>query len=286
MKRFLTLILSAILVLGAFALVACDGEDIPKGEDAPVVSEYTITFNYGDGLGETLTKKVQHNAAVGELPTPSAEPDHKIFESWKLADGTVVDATTLYTFGTDIMLNAYYVQAYIITFEYGEGSGATLTKKVKDNAAIGALPTPSEVPSGAFFAYWKTEGGATVGKTTVYDIAEDITLIADYATAFTVDLDNSSSQYSTNWRDGTTGIKTVEVNLGETITFPELVWDGYSTATQNSADYSVSGWFYTDKDGVERQLTGETVFSSETLNIEGSHLSVYVKIELQYTPFY
>ena len=276
MKRVLTLILSLLMAFGVFSLVACGGEDTPDAPD--VFDGYTITFNYGDGTGETATKKVSDNAAIGELPIPSAEPDHQIFEGWKLDNGTVVDATTLYTFGTDITLTAYYSQAYIITFNYGDGAGAVLNKKIKDNAAIGNLPVPSDVPSGKFFLNWQTEGGTVVDKTTVYNFGEDITLIAYYVEAFTVELDNTSASSITNWADETTGAKTMEVNVGDTITFPAIDWDGKTTQQKNDSDYRFIGWFYLDKNGVERELTAQTVFSLETLNIEGTTLRVYAQI--------
>nr|MBO4517368.1 hypothetical protein [Clostridia bacterium] len=65
---------------------------------------------------------------------------------------------------------------------------------------------------------------------------------------------------------------------GDTITFPAIDWDGKTTQQKNDSDYRFIGWFYLDKNGVERELTAQTIFSFETLNIEGTTLRVYAQI--------
>ncbi|MBQ6727679.1 MAG: hypothetical protein IJQ87_01945 [Clostridia bacterium] len=106
------------------------------------------------------------------------------------------------------------------------------------------------------------------------------------ANTYTVILDNKSDADFTAWADGYVGVKAIKVVVGGTIKFPKIEYDNYSQSAKYGQDYYFEGWFYSDKNAVERQLTEETPFFSESLNIDGTTLRVYVKVVMVQTNNY
>ena len=281
MKKFLIFILSAIMLFGVFPVFACGKEDVPA------VVEYTITFDYGEGSGTVSELTVKENEQIGNLPTPSIVPTGKIFAGWKTAGGEIIAEGTMYTFGKNITLFAdYSTETYAIVYDAqggALGAGAINSYSESDSAIV--LPTPTK--DRYKFIGWIINDGTEAITSLPAGITGNLRLTAVWVkNYFTVYLDNSSSQSLTNWADGTTGIKVIEINVGDTITFPKIEYDDYSKSYKDNHDYCVEGWFYTDKNNDATQLTEQTEFSFETLNIESTVLNVHIKITRIYANYY
>ena len=177
MKRLLAFMLSAIMVLGVFSLVACGGKETP---DAPAVAEYTITFNYGDGVGTVSDKKVKDNEEIGELPRPSIVPQGKTFEGWQTEDGAPIAEDTKYTFGKNITIIARY-DAIIYNISY-DAKGGTLDADVIRSYSISdsdiALPVPNKL--GYTFLGWKANAEATPVKNITAGTIGTLALVAEW----------------------------------------------------------------------------------------------------------
>lgn len=281
MKKALIFLLSAIMALGVFTAVACGKTETPE------TIEYTITFDYGEGAGTVSEIKVKDNELVGDLPTPSVLPHGKIFAGWKTESGVPVAENTKYTFGKNITLFAdYSTETYSITYDTQGGTlgAGAITSYSESNSAI-ALPTPTK--DKYKFIGWIINDATEAITSLPAGITGNIRLTAVWVKYyFTVYLDNSSSQSFTEWADGTTGIKTVEVSVGGKITIPKMKWDNLPKDAQDSEDYYVDGWYYRDKNGNEKKIDSNTVFSVENINVEELSVNVYVKTTRSYTNNY
>lgn len=238
-------------------------------------NRYTITFVYGSGDGTEKTRNVDYDQVISNLPVPSTLPTGKEFKGWQTEQGSAFEENTIYKFEANISLIAVYdFVHYSIEYDVQGGTqGANAISYYIYSETDTALPVPTK--SGYIFLGWQ-DGDNIIKKLAAYTM-ENKNLIAVWTDHFTVYLDNSSSQSFTKWADGTTGVKTVEVNVGGTITFPKIVWDNYTYQERNNSDYDGVVWLYTDKNGEERELTAQTRFLYDTLNVESAHLNVRVQ---------
>ena len=140
-----------------------------------------ITMTVSFDVAPTQSKQVTYGAAYGELPTPIGQTGQR-FVGWytqKNGEGTKVEATTAVTATQDHTLYAMFTDKYLVTFEYGLGSGREETRLVAYNTAIGELPTVQPPVASILYGWF-------VGETKIdqnYLVTEDITVTASYITA-------------------------------------------------------------------------------------------------------
>lgn len=106
MTRLKSIIMAVLISLITLLLPACEKESTDDVTSMPEpLTTYTITFD-SDG-GTTATAIVQATAGnrIGELPKP--KKDGFVFICWKYKE-TEIDENTVYNFGEDIQLKAYY----------------------------------------------------------------------------------------------------------------------------------------------------------------------------------
>lgn len=119
-KKLLSLLLVVFLLAAAvpFQVFADEAEtteattaDTAETEPAPAAdpapATYTLTLDANGGLignNSTATRQVTAGQVVGTLETPTR--DGYTFEGWFAADGTRVEAGTVYNFGADLTISA------------------------------------------------------------------------------------------------------------------------------------------------------------------------------------
>ena len=70
------------------------------------------------------------------------------------------------------------------------------------------------------------------------------------------------------------------------MTIPKIKWDNFSETRKNNEDYYFKGWFYRDKNNVERQFDPNVAFTLENLNVNTYNITIYAKVEAQWAgPF-
>ena len=138
---------------------------------------YTITFDVGGGVLENKTMEVTFDAPVGELPVPSREG--YTFGGWIDRLGNVYTAETIYKVADDLFLIAIWnANEYTLTLDADNGEeAATIT--VTFGEAVGELPVPTK--EGFVFAGWFDAEGNEYTAETIYKVAGDLTLTAQWA---------------------------------------------------------------------------------------------------------
>ncbi len=137
----------------------------------------TVSFN----VAPTQSKQVTYGATYGELPTPIGQTGQR-FVGWytqENGEGTKVEDTTVVTATEDHTLYALFTDKYVVTFNYGLGSGREETRLVAYNTAIGELPTVQAPVASMLYGWF-------VGETKIdqnYLVTDDITVKASYITA-------------------------------------------------------------------------------------------------------
>lgn len=137
--------------------------------------EYTIKFDASDGVCEVANKKVKYESAYGVLPT--AEKAGYTFDGWTMADGTIIDSTSIVTITENTTVYATYSNAsYIITFDAVYGTCDVENKKVKYGSAYGVLPDAER--EGYIFHGWCLQDGTEISSTDVVILTADTTVYA------------------------------------------------------------------------------------------------------------
>lgn len=137
----------------------------------------TVSFN----VAPTQSKQVTFGEAYGELPSPIGQTGQR-FVGWyteENGEGTKVDSQTAVSATQDHTLYALFSDKYLVTFNYGLGSGREETRLVTFNTAIGELPTV-QVPVSSLLYGWYV-GEAAIDET--YLVTADVTVTASFVTA-------------------------------------------------------------------------------------------------------
>ncbi len=138
-------------------------------------SAFIITFDAGDGVCEVANKKVKYESAYGVLPT--AEKAGYTFDGWTMADGTVIDSTSIVTITENTTVYATWSNAsYIITFDAVCGTCDVENKKVKYGSAYGVLPDAER--EGYIFHGWCLQNGTEISSTDIVTLTADTTVYA------------------------------------------------------------------------------------------------------------
>ena len=241
---------------------------------------FTITFN--DSNGGTYTPiNINYGEVISSLPIATI-PAGKEFSGWKTADGEKIVEGMTFTFLNDIELTAVLVsKVFTITFNDGNG-GSYDPISVEYGGVIGSLPV-AITPAGKEFSGWKTQGGKIISEGMTFTYLNDIELTAIFvAKKFTIVLQNTTKASFTEWADGTSGDKIVNVEIGGKLVVPNIKYEDMTTAQRNDHDYLFKGWFYKDKNGNEKQLDLNEAITLENLDIEEYEIVVYAKVRRQW----
>ncbi len=203
-------------------------------------NQYTITLIAFNGTPDT-TVTVTYGTPVGDQLADPVKPGYT-FNGWFMADAvTQYTAETVYAVAGNITLYATWTaNRYTVVLDPNGGTmDAEMTMTVTFDKAIGQLPVPTK--EGYTFIGWLDAEGNKVLAETVYTVAGDSTLTAQWAAnAYTITLDPGT--------DATVDPATVNVVYGEAVnTLPVPV----------KAGYTFEGWY--DADG--NLYTAETVYS-------------------------
>ena len=137
------------------------------------ITPYTVT--YIDGVAdEEIFADESYTVGEGSLtPAFSGTPEREgyTFVGW---DKTVADVVTENVTYTAV----WTANTYTLTLDAGEGTVDPATATVTYDAAVGELPVPTR--DGYEFAGWTDENGTIVTADTVYTVAGDSTLTAQW----------------------------------------------------------------------------------------------------------
>ena len=200
-------------------------------------NQYTLTFDVSGGELENREMTVTFDAPIGQMPVPTR--DGYTFGGWIDRMGNYYDAETIYTMADDLFLIAVWTpNVYTITLDAAGGELENTTVTVTFGELIGELPVPTR--EGYVFIGWLDANGNKVLANTVYEIADNTTLTAQWsANAYTITLDANG---------GNLDVTTVTVEYGAAVnTLPVPTRDGYTFV----------GWF--DAEG--NRYTAETIYN-------------------------
>ena len=225
MKKALTIILTALLVLSFF--VACSGE----AED---LFGKKITFN---GNGSTSGRMADMKVKKGEevtLPANAFEKTEHVFAGWNTkadGSGTAYANEGTAKFDKDTTLYAQWIEELTITFNANDGSEtpATKTQKVGRGVETALDPNTFEL-SGFTFTKWNTKidgSGTDYTDGAVKTFDSDLELYAQWSantdTPYVVNhytKDLTGDKYtlsSTDNKTATTGVSLILADLKKTI---------------------------------------------------------------------
>ena len=144
------------------------------------VKEYSIEYNLngGDSLPVNALRTYCLSDKDQDLPVPSRNGYE--FTGWQIKDTTTVLKAIHANTKSDLSLIAQWqVNAYTITFNYGDGSGEENTRTVNYGVTVTDLPLVTP-PDEKVFSCWRVNStdGELFAKGTAYLFAEDITLYA------------------------------------------------------------------------------------------------------------
>ena len=244
---------------------------------------FTITFN--DDNGGTYTPiNIKYGEIISSLPVATA-PIGEEFTGWKTADGEIIVEGMTFTYLNDIELTAIFTDIEIVTYTitFNDGNGGSYDPiSIKYGGVIGSLPV-AITPAGKEFSGWKTQGGKIISEGMTFTYVNDIELTAIFvAKKFTIVLQNTTKASFTEWADGTSGDKIVNVEIGGKLVVPKIKYENMTTAQRNDHDYLFKGWFYKDKNGNEKQLDLNEAITLENLDIEEYEIVVYAKVRRQW----
>jgi uncharacterized repeat protein (TIGR02543 family) len=146
------------------------------------ISVYTVTLDPSGGSVESVTITKNHDAAIGELPTPSREGH--TFVGWFTAvtGGTQITPETKVTAAATCFAR-WDANIYTVTLDPSGGSVMPVTVTKTYDSDMGTLPTPT--CAGYTFVGWFTEptGGTRIAPDT--KMALDVTYYARWERAIT-----------------------------------------------------------------------------------------------------
>lgn len=244
---------------------------------------FTITFSDGNG-GSYTPISIKYGEVISGLPVVTAPAD-KEFNGWKTQDGEVIIEGVAYAYFNDIELTAIFTDIEIVTYTitFNDGNGGSYTPiNIEYGELISGLPVAT-APAGKEFVGWKTQGGKLISEGMTFTYVNDIELTAIFvAKKFTIVLQNTTKASFTEWADGTSGDKIVNVEIGGKLVIPKIKYEDMSSVQREHHDYLFKGWFYKDKNGNEKQLDLNEAITLENLDIEEYEIVVYAKARRQW----
>ena len=215
------------------------------GEAYLVPMQFVLTLNPNGGQVNPETVTVTFGKAVGTLPAP--ERTGYTFAGWVDAEGNVVTAETIYTAGNDTTITAQWTaNQYTLTLDAAGGTVDPAALTVTFNAAIGTLPAPER--TGYTFTGWVDAQGNAVTAETVYTVAADSTITAQWVV----------NTYTVTFNpNGGAAIDSITVTFDAKYgTLPSSALTGFSGGNSN--------WYLVDENGnvTEVKITKTTIVST------------------------
>lgn len=281
MRKIIAILLTVLLSLSCFSLFACDTEDEPQ----PQPTVYSIIYDVAGGElpADAITTYMLSETDIA-LPVPT-KAEH-VFLGWLEKNET--EPTTVIAAGStgNKTFTAVWRSRVVYNISYdtvgGElPAGAITTYMLSETDTT--LPVPTK--EGYVFGGW-LENGTTLVTCIVAGATGDKTFVALWKSRFTVVVNNETDKDFTDWADDSTGSKTVYVSVGEKLTIPKMKWDNLSEDQKHDERYGFQGWFYIDKNNVERQLDLNVEITLENLNINAYNVTIYAKVLRQWTKRY
>ena len=250
-----------------------DGEGPGQYAEVTIMldSNLGVIASHVDWTGTTnsVTKTIESNTAIGELPTATREGYEFIgwFTEKTIGTGTQITETT--TFTTNTTLYAHFTKYITITFDAGangiistapngewEGSGRYATKKVKVGESFGVIPENNYL-SYALQGYrdlgWWTSpyqsSGESIGSSKIVTFDRDTTIYAKWTNEVYVSFyvyDDESCEFKIyGYSNNTT--------TGRTIVFPgdekeEYYFPGCNKDPEREG-YKFLGWYDAETGG-------------------------------------
>ena len=216
---------------------------------APAATEYTVTYNAGEGTLDPSDTSA--TVTAGESVTlPTATRDGYTFLGWLISgtsedNGQTLSAdTTTYTPTADVTLTAQWAQNVTVT--YSQNGDTSLTGTGYVNQTDYVIEEPNVVaPDGQVFTGWADADGTIYQPGDTITLTADLTLTAQYATEVAISFDSGTSSSTSGIPSDTSGA------AGSSYTLPT------SEPRRNSGSYEFTGWEYSEDGDVYD--AGETV---------------------------
>ena len=245
--------------------------------------EYVITYHLDGGNPLPADAITSYSISTQDITLPTPTKTGHTFTGWN--NGTeVITVIAAGTTGSLDLTATWQAKSYTITFDYNGGTGSEATRDVTYGSTVTDLPTVTP-PTGHVFLGWKKEDNSVFNNGDQYLFDRNMTLTAYFGEKFTVTINNTTAASFTAWADNTQD-NTLYVSYGDTLTIPKIKWDNFSETRKNNEDYYFKGWFYRDKNNVERQFDPNVAFTLENLNVNTYNITIYAKVEAQWAgPF-
>ena len=246
--------------------------------------QFYITFT-GEGSENLESKLVTYGQAIGALPQLTRTG--YTFNGWKDENGVYYTADTIWQRTSNLLLTSdFSPNQYIITYNENGGTSSDSTQAVEYGEVVNSLATASK--TGYTFLGWNTEvdgSGETISAPYVYEIADNITLYAQYMeNTYEVTFDKQGGI------GGTNGVDVIYNEAMPTATAPTTTgytFGGYYTGQNGSgtkyydADMnSVNNWSIADTTTLYAKWTANTY--TVILNKQSPELSGTDSISVTY----
>jgi len=260
-----------------------DGTEYQPGETITVVDAttvkavwkpyYYVTLDANNGTGATKQTKVTtvtYTVPACEFPAPAGAP--KVFKYWTHEDGAIVNVGDKIVMTKDIVLKAYWIPAYTVSFAANGGIGT-----MDSVAASGdyVLPECGFTPATAqtVFKAWLLPDGTTEFPGATINVAGNMTITATWIVAHEVKV--SGNSYGTASADVQYAMAGTVVNLTKTpyagcdfvkwTVVPESVSIKNDSFVMPDVDVTVKAIFEVH---VDTEISATTSFGSVTIPID------------------
>jgi len=227
--------------------------------------QYNLLFNANGGSVSTSSKTVLSDVAIGTLPTPTRQ--YYTFNGWYTAasGGTKVTENTSFARTSDLTLYAQWtLNSFVVTFNANGGSVGTSTLRAYCGQKLGSLPTPSRDYYTFNGWYTASSGGTKVTADTVYTVANNITVYAQWTvksysvswntgTGYTISVNRTSSP-NKGASTGSIG-NGATVYYGDTLTVTYKASTGYSISSHGTTSITVTG-----------NVTSSNIYATASIN--------------------
>ena len=198
-----------------------------------VGTEYTITFDAGEGTTDIASKQVKNGQEYGELP--DATRTGYTFIGWYNSENEKIENTTIAEITSNITLTAKYkINKYTVTFLNDDGRTPIKVLEAEygtDVVYSGETPEKMDVPNGynAQFTGWDN-------LSKLQNITQDISVIATYQlTPISYTIEYKNLKESDNFSNPTTyTVEDKKIDLVNLSNQDKYIFKGwYTTADEN-----------------------------------------------------
>ncbi len=233
------------------AVIYDNGDSVTITESITFTAKWKATVTFDANGGDAVSSQVVvDGGTISTLPTTTKPKS--TFIGWSTSEsndnGTEADLVSTYT--VDSGHDTLYAR-YEVTISFDANGGSVVNSKVVDPGDVVTLS--SSTRTGYSFAGWSTieSGGngtaASLVDSGAYSTLLDITLHARWTATITLD------------ENGGNDLSNVVAEPGESLTFEDAMWSGYSFIGWSTAE--------TNNNGTEATLIGSyTVTGNDTIH--------------------